>query len=114
MNIVEIVEVLNKYINSLRVIHSLPIKGMQHLVSQFIITPHKTFKAYKEYELILWAINNKEKHKVIDAVVSGNSNKEEQLIKEVQQEFLLGLFDLLSNRNKLEDIEHGEYTYTEY
>lgn len=114
MSIVEIIEVLNKYINSLRAIHSLPVKGMQHLVSQFTITPHSTFKAYKEYELMLWAVTKKDKYKVLSSYIKGNSTKEEQLIKEVEQEFILKLFDLLRDKHKLEDIVYGEYSHTEY
>lgn len=114
MSIVDIVEVLNKYINSLRAAHSLPIKGMQHLVSQFTITPHSTFKAYKEYKLTLWAVTKRDKYKVLSSYTKGNSTREEQLIKEVEQEFMLKLFDLLRDKYKLEDIIHGEYAYTEY
>lgn len=114
MSIVDIVEALNKYINSLRAIHSLPIKGMQHLVSQFIIAPHSTFKAYKEYELTLWAVTRKDKYKVFSSYIKGNSANEGQLIKEVEQEFVLKLFDLIKDKHKLEDIIHGEYSCTEY
>ena len=48
----DIIEGLNQSIEDKR--DALKIKATGHLVLQRTVKPHQTFKAYKEYESIVW------------------------------------------------------------
>ena len=56
----DIIEGLNQSIEDKR--DALKIKATGHLVLQRTVKPHQTFKAYKEYESIVWFVKGGKKY----------------------------------------------------
>ena len=52
----DIIEGLNQSIEDKR--DALKIKATGHLVLQRTVTPHQTFKAYKEYKFVVWFVKD--------------------------------------------------------
>lgn len=105
MNLEDIINQLNTYIGNIRISRKIDNNGMLILQRQCI--PHTTIKAYKDYIITLWYVDNGTKQIVTsvsykDKII--DSNKEEK-IKEFSIKFLDMLFILLSDNtlNKIID-----------
>lgn len=59
----EVIEALNNHIFDKRALNN--IKDSSHLVLQWAIFAHETFKAYKTLRMTLWFINGKERCSVL-------------------------------------------------
>lgn len=63
MKIEDVIESLNRHIEYRRSLKNITAKG--HLVLQKIVIPNPTFKAYKEYKVILWFVDGNRKHELL-------------------------------------------------
>ena len=82
----DIIEGLNRHIETKR--QSLSIMTTGHLVLQKSMKPHQTFKAYKEYEYVLWFVKGGKKCRVITL-------KHTAKVLDGQEESLLGELNIM-------------------
>lgn len=111
MRIEDIVEALNLHIEYKRKL--LNINSSGHVVLQKTIKVNPTFKAYKEYEYILWFVKSKykcalirvkETAKVIDGL-------EEAINRRLNIELGKQIFNLIDS-NLFKQVIQGEYADT--
>ena len=117
MTLEDIIESINEYIADRR--KELDVTNHQYLVLQRTITPDSTFKAYKQYEFIVWVVGGKDQYRLFTLSHQANvsANFEEALIHNLEMQFVTKLLSCLiedksfSNKDRtlLEDIVYGEY-----
>lgn len=109
----DIIEGLNRHIETKR--QSLSIVTTGHLVLQRLMKPHQTFKAYKEYEYVLWFIKGSKKYRVITFKHTAKvlDGQEESLLRELNVELSKLIFNWIGS-SFYEDVVKGEYNgYTD-
>lgn len=104
----DIVEGLNKHIEDKR--DSLKLNTTGHLVLQRIVKPHQTFKAYKEYEAILWFVKRSKKYRVISVKYTAKvlDGQEELMIREMNIMLCRNVFNWIGSEF-YEQVIRGEY-----
>ena len=116
MTLEDIIESINNYIESAR--KDKNVTNRQHLVLQRTITPEPTFPVYKQYQFVVWVVDdsNKEKLFTMQHKDKVSSSYEETLIKDLEIKFLTQFLGLLFGRSSfdryitpLKDIVYGEY-----
>ena len=110
MKVEDIIEGLNQSIEDKR--DALKIKATGHLVLQRTVKTHQTFKAYKEYESIVWFVKGGKKYRVItvnivDKVLEG---QEETMMRRMNTELCTNIFNLIGSE-VYNQIVNGEYGY---
>ena len=109
----DIIEGLNRSIEDKR--DALKIKTTGHLVLQRTVKPHQTFKAYKEYEFVIWFVKNDKKHRVITLKETAKvlDGQEESMIRRMNVELSRLIFNWVGS-NFYEQVIKGEYNgYTD-
>lgn len=119
MVIEDIIEALNKYVESRRYNDEKCARAIGHFVLHKSITPAPTFKSYKVIEYTLWVVKGIDKYRFFTKKFTTKipTGLEEEVIKCFEMEFLTDLFkvlfDVKSSVNKdrtiLEDVIYGEY-----
>ena len=115
----DIIESLNKYVESRRYNDEKCARAIEHFVLHKSITPAPTFKTYKVLEYTLWVVNGSDKYRFFTKklTIKIPTGCEELAIKDFEMGFLIDLlkvlFDAKSLNNKdrtiLEDVIYGEY-----
>lgn len=115
----DIIESLNKYVESRRYNDEKYARAIEHFVLHKSITPAPTFKTYKVLEYTLWVVNGSDKYRFFTKklTIKIPTGCEELAIKDFEMGFLIDLlkvlFDAKSLNNKdrtiLEDVIYGEY-----
>lgn len=119
MVIEDIIEALNKYVESRRYNDEKCARAIGHFVLHKSITPAPTFKIYKVLEYTLWVVVGGEKYRFFTKKFTTKipTGLKEEVIKCFEMEYLTDLFkvlfDVKSSVNKdrtiLEDVIYGEY-----
>ena len=119
MVIEDIIEALNKYVESRRYNDEKCAKAIEHFVLHKSITPAPTFKTYKVLEYTLWVVKGSDKYRFFTKKLTTKipTGCEEPVIKDFEMGFLTDLFKVLfdikssvnSDRTILEDVIYGEY-----
>lgn len=119
MVIEDIIESLNKYVESRRYNDDKCAKAIEHFVLHKSITPAPTFKTYKVIEYTLWVVKGSDKYRFFTKklTIKIPADCEELVMKDFEMGFLIDLlkvlFDTESLSNKgrtiLEDVIYGEY-----
>ena len=119
MVIEDIIEALNKYVESRRYNDEKCARAIGHFVLHKSITPAPTFKIYKVLEYTLWVVVSGEKYRFFTKKFTTKvpTGLKEEVIKCFEMEYLTDLFkvlfDVKSSVNKdrtiLEDVIYGEY-----
>lgn len=119
MVIEDIIESLNKYVESRRYNDERCAGAIEHFVLHKSITPAPTFKAYKVLEYTLWVIRGSEKYRFFTKklTIKIPAGCDELVIRDFEMGFLTDLFKVLfdvkssvnSDRTILEDVIYGEY-----
>ena len=104
----DIIEGLNKSIEDKRGI--LKIKTTGHLVLQRTVKPHQTFKAYKEYESVVWFVKGGKKYRVITVKETAKvlDGQEETMIRRMNVELSRLIFNWIDS-DFYEQVINGEY-----
>lgn len=104
----DIIEGLNRSIEDRRDV--LKIKTVGHLVLQRTVKVHQTFKAYKEYEYIIWFVKSSKKYKVITLKKTAKvlDGQEEDMIRIMNIELSRLIFNWVGS-DSYECIIKGEY-----
>lgn len=104
----DIIEGLNRSIEDRR--DALKIKTTGHLVLQRTVKQHQTFKAYKEYESIIWFVKNGKKYAVITVKETAKvlDGQEETMIRRMNVELSRLIFNWIGS-NFHEQVIRGEY-----
>lgn len=108
MKVEDIIEGFNRHIDNKRIALNISPKG--HVVLQKMSTSHPTFKAYKEYEYIVWFIVGTNKYPLITLkhtakVINGN---EESVIRDINIELSELIFNFIGS-TYYEQIIKGEF-----
>lgn len=108
MKVEDIIEGLNQSIEDKRGI--LNIKTTGHLVLQRTVKPHQTFKAYKEYESIVWFVKDGKKYRVITVKETAKvlDGQEETMIRRMNVKFSRLIFNWIGS-DFYEQVINGEY-----
>ena len=108
MKVEEIIEGLNRSIENRRLHFQIETSG--HLVLQKTVTPHETFKAYKEYKYILWFVKNRKKYQILSLKDEFKviDKQDSNVISAMNTEFCAILFDWIGSVSYKQVIE-GEY-----
>ena len=119
MVIEDIIESLNKYVESRRYNDEKCARAIEHFVLHKSITPAPTFKTYKVLEYTLWVVKGSDKYRFFTKNFTAKipTGCEELVIKNFEVDFLTDLFNVLFNtkslnnkdRTFLEDVIYGEY-----
>ena len=119
MVIEDIIESLNKYVESRRYNDEKCARAIGHFVLHKSITPAPTFKTYKVLEYTLWVVVGGEKYRFFTNKFTTKvpTGLEEEVIKCFEMEYLTDLFKVLfdtkslnnKGRTILEDVIYGEY-----
>lgn len=119
MELEDVIEALNKYIESRRYNDGNCTRTIEHFVLHKSITPAPTFKAYKVIEYTMWVVKGSDKYRFFTKklTIKIPAGCEELAIKDFEMGFLIDLlkvlFDTKSLNNKdrtiLEDVIYGEY-----
>lgn len=119
MELEDVIEALNKYVESRRYNNEDCARATEHFVLHKSITPAPTFKTYKVIECTLWVVHGSEKYRFFTKKFTAKvpTSCEELVIKDFEMGFLIDLlkvlFDTKSLTNKdrtiLEDVIYGEY-----
>lgn len=119
MVIEDIIESLNKYVESRRYNDERCARAIEHFVLHKSITPAPTFRTYKVLEYTLWVVKGREKYSFFTKrlTIKIPAGCEELVMKDFEMGFLTDLFKVLfdvkssvnSNRTVLEDVIYGEY-----
>ena len=119
MVIDDIIESLNKYLESRRYNDEKCARAIGHFVLHKSITPAPTFKTYKVLEYTLWVVNGIDKYSFFTKKFTTKvpTGLEEEVIKCFEMEYLTDLFKVLfdtkslnnKGRTILEDVIYGEY-----
>ena len=109
----DIIEGLNKSIEDKR--EAFKIKTTGHLVLQRTVKPHQTFKAYKEYEFVIWFVKGGKKYRVITVKETAKvlDGQEESMIRRVNVELSRLIFNWIGS-NFYEQVIKGEYNGYSY
>lgn len=120
MVIEDIIESLNKYVESRRYNDENCARAIEHFVLHKSITPAPTFKSYKAIEYTLWVVHGSKKYRFFTKKFTTKipAGLEETIIQHFETGFLIdllkALFDTKSfngkDRTILEDVIYGEYT----
>lgn len=109
MTLENIIESLNKYIIEERKNRNIDCKDF--LIAQKSLIPTPMFKAFKEYKVIIWLLNPKNKNKTAvfqytktDKFLEG----EDKNITLANKEICTGLFSLCRD-SKFNDLIEGKY-----
>lgn len=104
----DIIEGLNQSIEDKR--DALKIKATGHLVLQRTVKPHQTFKAYKEYEFIVWFVKGGKKYRVITVKETAKviDGQEETMIRRMNVELSRLIFNWIGS-DFYEQVINGEY-----
>ena len=104
----DIIEGLNQSIEDKR--DALKIKATGHLVLQRTVTPHQTFKAYKEYKYVVWFVKDGKKYRVIRLTWTTKvlDGQEEAVLKEINIRFSRLIFNWIGS-DFYEQVINGEY-----
>lgn len=115
----DVIESLNKYVESRRYNDEKCAGAIEHFVLHKSITPAPTFKAYKVLEYTLWVVKGSDKYRFFTKklTIKIPAGCEELVIKDFEMGFIIDLlkvlFDTKSLNNKdrtiLEDVIYGEY-----
>ena len=115
----DVIESLNKYVESRRYNDEKCAGAIEHFVLHKSIAPAPTFKAYKVLEYTLWVVKGSDKYRFFTKklTIKIPTGCEELVIKDFEMGFLIDLlkvlFDTKSLNNKdrtiLEDVIYGEY-----
>ena len=108
MKVEDIIEGLNQSIEDKR--DALKIKATGHLVLQRTVKPHQTFKAYKEYESIVWVVKGGKKYRVITVKETAKvlDGQEETMIRKMNVELSRLIFNWIGS-DFYEQVINGEY-----
>lgn len=109
MTLEEIVEVLNNNIELSRTAQQLNT-NLGHLVLQKTVDVNPTFKSYKKFSLILWFVKNKNNSKVFSVEKQTSYSTYDKDIKELDNEFIKHLFNLIGDKEIIDSIIYGTYT----
>ena len=104
----DIIEGLNQSIEDKR--DALKIKATGHLVLQRTVKPHQTFKAYKEYESIVWFVKGGKKYRVITVKETAKvlDSQEETVLREINIKLSRLIFNWIGS-DFYEQVINGEY-----
>lgn len=104
----DIIEGLNRYIEDKREV--LKIKTTGHLVLQKTVKPHQTFKAYKEYEFVIWFVKGGKKYRVITVKETAKviDGQEETIMREMNVKLSRLIFNWIGS-DFYEQVINGEY-----
>lgn len=104
----DIIEGLNRSIEDKREV--LKIKTTGHLVLQKTVKPHQTFKAYKEYEFVIWFVKGEKKYRVITVKETAKvlDGQEETMIRKMNVEFSRLIFNWIGS-DFYKQVINGEY-----
>ena len=108
MKVEDIIEGLNQSIEDKR--DALKIKATGHLVLQRTVTPHQTFKAYKEYKFVVWFVKDGKKYRVIRLTWTTKvlDGQEETIMREMNVKLSRLIFNWIGC-NFYEQVIKGEY-----
>ena len=116
----DVIEALNKYVESRRYNDEKCAKAIEHFVLHKSITPAPTFKAYKVLEYTLWVIKEGHKYRFFTKKLTTKipTDLEESSIRNFEMSFLTDLFKVLfdtksltnKDRTIFEDVIYGEYS----
>ena len=108
MKVEDIIEGLNQSIEDKR--DALKIKATGHLVLQRTVKPHQTFKAYKEYESVVWFVKGGKKCRVITVKETAKvlDGQEETMIRRMNVELSRLIFNWIGS-DFYEQVINGEY-----
>lgn len=116
----DVIEALNKYVESRRYNDEKCAKAIEHFVLHKSITPAPTFKTYKVLEYTLWVIKEGHKYRFFTKKLTTKipTDLEESSIRNFEMSFLTDLFKVLfdtksltnKNRTIFEDVIYGEYS----
>ena len=109
----DIIEGLNQSIEDKR--DALKIKATGHLVLQRTVKPHQTFKAYKEYESVVWFVKDGKKYRVIRLTWTAKvlDGQEETVLREINIRLSRLIFNWIGS-SFYEQVIKGEYNgYTD-
>lgn len=119
MELEDVIESLNKYVESRRYNDEECARAIEHFVLHKSITPAPTFKAYKVLEYTLWVVKGSDKYRFFTKklTIKIPTGCEKLVIKDFEMGFIIDLlkvlFDTKSLNNKdrtiLEDVIYGEY-----
>ena len=120
MELEDIIEALNKYIESRRLNNEECAKAIEHFVLHKSITPAPTFKSYKVLEYTLWVVKGENKYRFFTKKFTTKilAGFEKETIKYFEVGFIIDLLKVLldtksfnnKDRTILEDVIYGEYT----
>ena len=104
----DIIEGLNRSIEDKR--NALKIKTTGHLVLQRTVKPHQTFKAYKEYEFVIWFVKGGKKYRIITVKETAKviDGQEETMIRRMNVELSRLIFNWIDS-DFYEQVINGEY-----
>ena len=104
----DIIEGLNRSIEDKR--DALKINTTGHLVLQRTVKPHQTFKAYKEYEFVIWFVKGGKKYRVITVKETAKvlDGQEENMLREMNIMLSTSIFNWIGS-NSYEAVIKGEY-----
>lgn len=104
----DIIEGLNRSIEDKR--DALKIKTIGHLVLQRTVKPHQTFKAYKEYESVIWFVKGGKKYRVIIVKETAKvlDGPEETMMRRMNIELSRLIFNWIGS-DFYEQVVKGEY-----
>lgn len=104
----DIIEGLNRSIEDKR--YELKINTTGHLVLQRTVKPHQTFKAYKEYESVIWFVKDGKKYRVITIKETAKvlDGQEETMIRRMNVELSRLIFNWIGS-NFYEQVVKGGY-----
>lgn len=107
MSIEDAVEALNQYIEDIR--NNRNITSNLHLVVQRSIAPSEHFKAYKVYNITIWAVGSTKSrvlsYSYTDRLIEG---QDESIIKRIEIYTLKDIYSIV-NTELFESIINGEY-----
>ena len=104
----DIIEGLNRSIEDKREV--LKIKTTGHLVLQKTVKPHQTFKAYKEYEFVIWFVKGGKKYRIITVKETAKvlDGQEETIVRRMNVELSRLIFNWIGC-NFYEQVRKGGY-----
>lgn len=108
MKVEDIIEGLNRHIESVRSEREINTKG--HIVLHKENTPHQVFKVYKTYIYTLWYINGKKPYRLLTIQQNAKvpENQEESMLRDMDTLLLTTLFNWIGSKSYNEVI-NGEY-----
>lgn len=119
MELEDVIEALNKYVESRRYNNENCARATEHFVLHKSITPAPTFKTYKVIEYTLWVVKGSDKYRFFTKklTIKIPTGCEEPVIKDFEIGFLIDLLKVLfdteslsnNGRTILEDVIYGEY-----